>query len=75
MRSGLLSIAPVAAEDRAAAELLLTRAFAGTAEERSRDLVRCRRPSTFMPTDWLEPPKCFPRGYFSTAHESCHGLR
>ena len=48
VRSGVLSIAPVAAEDRVAAELLLTRAFAGTAEERSRDLVRCssRRVST-----------------------------
>ena len=43
MRSGSLTIAPVAEEDRVAAELLLTRAFAGTAEERSRDLVRCCR--------------------------------
>ena len=37
----MLTIAPVAEEDRMSAELLLTRAFAGTAEERSRDLVRC----------------------------------
>ena len=43
VRSGLLSIAPAAAEDRVATELLLTRSFAGTVEERSRDLVRCGR--------------------------------
>ena len=53
MRSGLLSIAPVEAEDRTAAELLLTRAFAGTAEERSRDLVRCV---------WTRLSKCYKHG-------------